>query len=203
MLMASFLPPEILGLYAVGVAWSSAPAPLLSALPATVLPRVAGAHSTAHQAQLLAQSTRMGSLLSLLLAVGTALVAPIAVPLLFGRDYMPAVPATLILSLAAGVSAFNQLMAANVLSLGQPRLVLIAEGAGLIVTITLLWLLLRPFQLIGASVASLLSYATVSVVFVWLVKGRTGLAIKYLLIPARADFDLLLSKAKLLGLERL
>lgn len=202
MLMASFLPPEILGLYAVGVAWSSAPAPILNALPATVLPRVAGERSATHQAQLLAQSTRMGSLLSALLAIATASVAPIALPLLFGREYLPAVPATIILSIAAGVSAFNQLMGANAMSLGQPRLILIAESVGLVVTAILLLLLLRPFQLIGAAVASLASYLTVTVVFMWLLERRTGLTSKDLLMPVRADLDLLLSKARLLGFER-
>src|SRR5204863_218907 len=134
MLMAAFLDSQMLGLYVVGVAWSSATSPILNSLSLAVLPRVAGSQSPSQQAWLLAQSTRLGILFSLLLAAGTALAAPLAVPLIFGKNYLPAVPAAMILSAAAGVAVINQLLESGALSLGHPKLTLVAETIGLIVT---------------------------------------------------------------------
>ena len=200
MLMAGLLAPQVLGWYVVAVAWSGAVSPLLGPLSSTMLPRVAGApidstvNRSAHQAQLLAQSARLGCLLASLMAAGIALIAPLAVPIIFGQAYFPAVPAAMILSVAAGILILKDVMAAGALSLGQPRFVLLAESVGLVVTVTLLWLLLRPFQLIGAALASAISYATVLGVLVQQLRRQTGLTASQLLVPTRADIVLVLSK---------
>ena len=69
MLMAGLLPARLLGLYVVAVAWSSATAPLLTALGAVLFPRVASQSTPEQQARALAQGSRLAILASLVLAV--------------------------------------------------------------------------------------------------------------------------------------
>ncbi|HEU5103055.1 MAG TPA: polysaccharide biosynthesis C-terminal domain-containing protein [Roseiflexaceae bacterium] len=187
MIMAGMLGSQILGLYVIGVAWSNSVVPLLSAVAATLLPRVAGAPAEI-QVPLLAQSVRLGLLFAMLSAPLMALAAPVAIPMLFGRAFAPAVPAAMVLCLAAGMTAFNQVLASGANSLGRPHFSLIAESAGLVATLGLLGLLLPRLQLIGAALASLGSYTVVSVVLIHCIKRQTGLSLPELLKPKLADF---------------
>jgi O-antigen/teichoic acid export membrane protein len=198
MLMAGLLGPQILGLYVTSVAWSNAVAPLVNAVAATLLPRVAGA-APEQQGMLLAQSTRLGLILALLLAFSMALLAPLVIPLLFGAAFAPAVPAAVILCLAAGVAAFNQVLEAAAQSLARPRYVLMAESVGLIATISLLWLLLPSLQLIGAALASIMSYTIVSIVLIGNITKQAGLTIRALLVPRQEDIAALVARLNLRG----
>ncbi len=166
MLMVSFLEPRKLGLYAVGVAWSSAVAPLLNSVSSIILPRVAGSNSKEEQSQLLAQSVCLGAGLAIIVSTGVAFLSTFSIPLLFGIEFAPAIPAAIILAVAGGFSGLNQILEAGILGLGEPRFVLIAEAAGLVITAILLLLLLGPFELIGAAIASLVSYSFVTLLLI-------------------------------------
>jgi O-antigen/teichoic acid export membrane protein len=194
MLMARSMAPELLGLYAVGVAWSGAVAPITSALSATILPRVAGSESPEEQARRLAQMTRLGSLVAVAMALVIAAAGPLAIPLIFGQEFLPAAPAAIILAIAAGALAMKDMLAAGALSLGKPKFVLLAELVGLGMTAALLLMLLRPFQLIGAAVASLVSYGVVAAVLGWLISRQTRAALGVFFLPTRADGLLVVSR---------
>lgn len=193
MVMVGLLGPQILGLYVVGVAWSNAVAPLLTAVGAVLLPRVAGAQPE-QQLTFLAQGTRLGMILSMLLTSATIIATPWIIPLLFGSAFVAAVPATMILCIAAGIAAYNQILTSGLLSLGKPVYVLIAQSAGLVVTMGLLLLLLPHWHLIGAALASLGSYLVISILLLLLVKKQTDLPIRMLILPTDADCNLVLNR---------
>lgn len=190
MVMAGMIGPHLLGLYVVGVAWSNAASPILNTLSIVILPRVAGTQSTEEQAERLAQICRIGTILSITLSLGVAVTAPIMIPLLFGSEFRDAVPAAIILSLAAGVTAYKQLLTAGAMGLGYPRFTLYAELAGLFGTLVLLWLLLPPYQLIGAALASLISYLVITVFLIILITRRIGRSPQTLLVPTIQDLSL-------------
>ena len=196
LILAAMVNPQVLGLYVVGVSWGGAGGFIVNGLTAAILPRVAGTSDSETQKYLLAQATRIGFMLSLLVALLTVLAAPIAIPLLFGREFVDAIPAGIILAFAAGVLSFNQLLSTGVMGLGQPKFVLIAESAGLIATALFLWLLLVRYQLIGAAWASLLSYSVTCLVLLTVTVNKTQLNIKNLLLPNHEDAELLLCKMK-------
>lgn len=190
MLMATFLPSNLLGLYIVAVAWSSAVAPLAEALSAITLPRVARSKSLSEQAVLLGQTLRLGSLLIVLLVIFVAVTAPIAIPFLFGQEFAEALDVAFILSIAAGFLALKQLLQANILGLGFPRLVLWTESIGLIITGMLLWLLLNPLQLMGAAWASLASYSIVCILLAYQIRAKTDLSFRMMFVPTVQDITL-------------
>ncbi len=194
MLMIAWLEPRVLGLYTVAVAWGNTVSPVLGALSETLLPRVAAIHSPVQQARVLAQTIRLGTIISALVALGVALLSPLAVPMLFGSAYLASVPSAILLAFAAGVYALKQLLATGALSLGRPQLVLVAETAGMGITILLLAWLLPRYQLVGAAIASLISYLVVCLVLLGLIKKQSNLTLSELLLPTSADVKLIITK---------
>jgi O-antigen/teichoic acid export membrane protein len=196
MLMTGILDSKILGLYTVCVAWSGAAAPLLNAFIGLILPRIAGELDIRQQKKYLSQSTRLGVLISLVLSALVAVITPLMIPLLFGKEYVLAIPAGIILSIAGGIVAINQLLATGAMSLGHPKIVFIAEVIGLLITLALLALLLKPYQLMGAAITSILSYTITFGVFIYFIIKITKLSVTEMLFPQKADFDLIIIRAK-------
>ena len=194
MLMTGLFTPNILGFYAVAVAWSSAMTPLVSALPAVMLPQIAGTLDPRDQIRQLAQLVRIGSLFAVLICIFVMVITPLVLPLLFGADYRPAVFAAMILTLAGGIFGINALLESSAQSLGKPKFILIAELIGLAVTVLLLWLLLRQYQTVGAAIASLASYSTAFIVMIVLIIRSTNLHIRDLFIINQIDLQLIRNK---------
>lgn len=187
MLMAALLPAQTLGLYVVAVAWSSVVQPLLSALGAVLFPRVASEQTPSQQSRIFAQGSRLGALLSFMIALVVMVFTPLAVPLFFGAEFTAAIPAALVLVVAGGVTGLNLVMEEGLRGLGHPTSVMWAEFGGLAVTAISLLILLRPLEIMGAAVASLLGYSAVT--FFLLVRARrlTGHSPVALLCPTVSE----------------
>jgi O-antigen/teichoic acid export membrane protein len=183
MLMAGLLPARLLGLYVVAVAWSSASTPFLNALGAVLFPRVASQPTREQQVRALAQGSRLAILASLVLAVAVMALTPRMMPLLFGAKFAAAIPTALVLVVAGAVSAFNLVTEEGLKGLGCPSAVMWAEFGGLAVTAVSLWLMLRPFEIMGAALASLLGYSAVAVLLVAAERSLTGYSLASLLCP--------------------
>jgi O-antigen/teichoic acid export membrane protein len=181
--MAALLPASALGLYAVAVAWSASAAPLLNAIGVVTAPAVASAADAAHSIRRLSAATRSTVLLAIILCLLLAAATPVAISLLFGDRFRASVPAALALIPAAGILGVNLVLQEGLLGMGQPYAVLQAELAGLAVTAPALALMLYPLGIVGAAIASLCGYSTVTVFLVHKVKQHTGISATSLLLP--------------------
>ncbi|PYU01234.1 MAG: hypothetical protein DMG38_04255 [Acidobacteria bacterium] len=188
MLMAALFAPRQLGLYVVAVAWSGAAAPAASAIGAVAFPRVASQRLAAAGAETLGQTIRLGILACACVGGVVLILAPVGIPLLFGARFAPAIPAALILTVAGAVLGLNVILEEGVRGLGDTRVILWSELAGLVTTIAALALLLRPLGIVGAAIASLLAYVAVCVSLVIQVRSKIGCSATNLLRPRRADF---------------
>ena len=187
MLMAAFLPVQTLGLYVVAVTWSAAVVQLPNALANVILPRTASQRDIADQRIVFAQGSRLGVLCAITVALGIAVVTPWVIPVLFGPRFAGAIPVAWVLIPAAAVSALNMILEEGLRGLGHPTAALSAETAGLAVTALALLILLRPFGIMGAAVASLLGYSTVALTLIVSSSRVTGLSVATLLCPSRQD----------------
>jgi O-antigen/teichoic acid export membrane protein len=194
LLMATFLSADVLGLYVVAVAWSGAFSPLLTSVSQVVFPRLAATHDQQVQAETLHRTLRLSMLSVAMLTIALLAVTPILLPLLFGAAFVPAVPAALILIVAAAMANFNQVASEGLRGLGVPRLPMIAEFIGLGTTAVMLALLLRRYELMGAAIASLTSYLVTLAALVYLIAHRTQASPWKLVIPCREDLLLLWSQ---------
>jgi O-antigen/teichoic acid export membrane protein len=194
MLMAALLSPRDLGLYVVAVAWSSAAAPLLNAVGVVMTPAVASATDTAHGARRLAAGARITTALAITICLILAAVTQIAIVLLFGERFRPSIPAALVLMPAAGVLGLNLALQEGLRGMGRPYAVLRAELAGLAVTAFALIAMLRPMGIMGAAIASLLGYSTVSAVLLINVRRYSGMPIADFLLPRFDEIRLILGR---------
>jgi O-antigen/teichoic acid export membrane protein len=192
-LMGAILDPGVLGLYVVGVTWSGASSLLLGAIGSVVFPSMAMTRDIQEQQRIVRTTTRVSTLLALTVVVFQAIFTPVIFPLLFGSAYAPAVPSAIILVVAGGVAGLNALWKDILLGLGLPRMPMYAEIVGLVTTVLFLSLLLRPYQLMGAAVASLLSYATTLGYLSYVIHNQVQLSFRQMVVPSTTDYQLILT----------
>jgi O-antigen/teichoic acid export membrane protein len=110
-------------------------------------------------------------------------LTPIAVPLVFGREFRPAVPPAMLLVLGGVIWSIKGTLGEGVRGLGESRAVLLSEGLGLVVTFFGLLFLLRPMGLIGAALASLSGHCVAAGVLIVQIRRKTGYPISFLFWP--------------------
>jgi O-antigen/teichoic acid export membrane protein len=189
MLMAAFLPTQILGLYVVAVTWSSAVGQLPSALGTVLFPKTAAQREPHRRSLVVAQGSRLAVLSAVSVGTGVALITPWAIPLLFGDKFAAAVPAGLVLVGAAAISAINLVLEEGLRGLGRPAVALWAELGGLLVTAVALLTLLMPFGIMGAAVASVLGYGAVMCALAVCIRRLTGCSFTTLFWPSQRDMQ--------------
>jgi O-antigen/teichoic acid export membrane protein len=187
--MAALLPPRMLGLYAVAVAWSSMIGPIFEALGAFLFPRVALHTSPEGQTRALLQITKFATPIAAIEIITVCLITPWGLTVVFGESFRESIPAALILIVAGAALYLGQLLEEGIRGLGQSMPIFWSEIAGLIVTALSLAALLRPLGILGAAISSLLGYTTVWLVLLTRVRLLTGSTITEILFPSRAELQ--------------
>jgi O-antigen/teichoic acid export membrane protein len=206
MAMAAWIHPRFLGFYVVAVAWSGAAYPLLTAVGSVLFPRVASETSDKEQGRLLAQGSRLGVLLSVVLTPLLIAATPWGLPLVFGAEFRGSVRPALVLVVAAVIAGLNRILEEGLKGRGQPSAVLKAESVGLAVTGVGLALLLVRYDVMGAALASLAGYMTIFILLIFQARRLTGLSAPSLLVPTGDEVRLVRSRltgwSSILGRER-
>ena len=153
-----------LGLYAAAASWSTLASPFFIGLGQLALPRLASTREMEETHRL----TRRFVLLALALAVCGLAVAvpltPILFPFIMGSAVRPGVHVAQLLMVAGIISGVQVVLEDVHRGRGRPGVVMTAEVVGLVSTVTLLVVLLGPFGLVGAAIASIASYSLIVVV---------------------------------------
>ena len=186
MLLAAFMPSAQLGLYVVAVAWSESVNLLLSAVSSALFPKIAMEPNEDRRARAFAQGSRLAALLSVVTGIVLMVATRRGMVLFFGQKFEGAVTAALILVPAGAVAGYNLVVEEGLRGLGYPGSILRAESAGLVTTVISLALLLRPFGIVGASIASLAGYSTTTAILLTQARWLTGASTSALLFP---NFD--------------
>jgi O-antigen/teichoic acid export membrane protein len=169
-LMSAFVSASQVGYYGVA---NNLMMPVMSFAAAGALlltPRVASMADTdgagIHEGQFasIRRDGRRYLLVSALGGAGLAALAPVAVPLLFGSAFEPAV--VLLWVLIPGYLARTYVMAtsAGAVGLRRPWVGNVSEGAGFAVTIALLPILLPRYDALGAAITSTAAYCVSALV---------------------------------------
>lgn len=194
LLMAALMPAEMLGLYVVAVAWSGLLQPMTSAFAQTVFPSLASSHIKADQKAVLRHTLRLSILISVLFGAMMLAVTPLVIPLVYGQDFSQSIYAALILVIASVVAGVNNVLEDAFRGLGIPKWPMTAEIIGLCCTVLLLLVLLPRYQLMGAAVASLISYAAVFVVLAVFLRLWTSESLRHYLLPDQNDLHVALDR---------
>ncbi len=171
--MAALLAAEDVGIYSVAATWSMMLAMIPSAVGAVLFPRLSRERDSNRRRLLEKKALASGTALIVLAAGALAIVAPFALPRLFGDEFAPAIQYAIGLMVSGVVLAISQLLEALVQGRGRTGVLLGAELAGLVVTVVGLIVLLPRLRIWGAVVTSTLAYLTVTaLLLVWLWNAR-------------------------------
>lgn len=187
LLIATTLRPGELGLYAVAVAWSLIPSPIVLAFGSVLFPRVAGTPDRRAGAELATQGTRVGVLGSVVLAGLTFALAPVGIPLLFGATFRDAVPTAMVLSVASAAIGAARVEEEALRGLGRPFSVLWSQLAGLVVTAIGLAIAIPGGSLPFIALASVAGYSALVLGLTVQVVRTTGEPAHRVLLPRRGD----------------
>lgn len=185
--LAAFFHGQVLGLYAVALAWSSAVWPLLSGVANAVFPHVASQRTHDQQNRALAQGSRLGVTLAACLAGVLILLTPFGVPLLFGREFAASIPVAIVLVVSAALGGLTVVLVQGLRGLGHPGAMARAELVSLGIMALSLVVLAKPLGMMGAALASLIGAAAGVLVLLGQARRISALPVSILVWPSAAD----------------
>jgi O-antigen/teichoic acid export membrane protein len=155
-----------------------------TALGFTISPALGDQHAddaTERAATLYERSMENVLLLYLPAAVGLALVAEPAIRILVGTDYLGAVPVLQLFSFFVIVRAIHKITGNGLDYLGLARIRAIARGTAAGSNVVLNLLLIPQFGVMGAAVATVVTYTAYTAVNVYYIHRELNLEMGYLL----------------------
>ncbi len=174
------------GLYSIAISASLVLRAQGTALGLVALPEVAAAPTVTEQRLLTGQILRLSLLMNLATAGLIVGVAGLLVPVIYGGDFAPAVPAVRILVLGIVAASLRQLLGDCLRGAGKPVGATIAEIVGWVVGLAALGVMVPLLGLPGAALGVSLSYAVALAVVVQFTL-RTGVRLSDLFIPRLSD----------------
>lgn len=187
MLSALLGDPAAIGLYTLGVSLAELTFFVPDAVSTVFFPRVAGMERQSADEKV-ATVTRFTVLVTLIATVGLIPAAFIAVHLIL-PDFTDALPAFLVLLPGIIALTVAKVLASYVGGLGIPLRVAIASGTALGVNVVGNLLLIPPLGIMGAAVASLISYALNATLLIAIASGLSRRRPLDFVIPTRAEIE--------------
>ena len=175
------------GLFAAAVTIAEMAVQLPPMLLSALLPRFSeqhgmGAHD--HMVRLYRTTTALIAMVIVPLCLGLAAVAPVLVPALFGAEYGGAVPAAVVLLIAAAISALGVTTLYLLYSTGKTAFLVISNGLGLVVTIALGFVLIPRYGLMGAAWSRAIAQVLVVLLETWYVTVKLSFRPPYRVLGA-------------------
>jgi O-antigen/teichoic acid export membrane protein len=141
----------MLGIYAVAVTISE----IVLVFNKSVRDVVFSAESVENQADRLSQASRISTLVTAVGAVGIGILSIPVIPWLFGSDFAPAIPVTLLLLLAVVLGNPGSVAGAGLSARGRPVLRSVSLAIAATINIGLLFILVPLWGATGAALATL------------------------------------------------
>ncbi|KAA9004677.1 oligosaccharide flippase family protein [Paenibacillus spiritus] len=151
-LIAALLKPAELGLYAVAVSLARMVNFFSSSIKIVLFPK-ASELSKEEALELTFRAFRISTTCTLIGAALLMALAPLVIPLLYGKDFSEALTVFRLLLLEVTISGGTLILAQAFMALGKPKFVSMLQGVGLLLVIPLLFLLVPTYGLLGAGAA--------------------------------------------------
>lgn len=187
MLMIGMFEAEQLGTYVVAVTWASLTSPLVNSIGTVLFSTVARSRERHFRSHAVAAAFHTSIVVGAGASLFMVVITPLVLPMVLGSSYEAAIGLAQILVAASFVMSLNLVLSEALRGYGRPASVLRSEVVGLVSTGGLLLLLLPSLELIGAAIASLLSYFIVFVFLLLQIRVVDERTFRALLEPKRAD----------------
>lgn len=186
----AFAGPAAVGVLSVAVVLAEALWYVTNAVATVLFPRMAALGKGARAADLTAQTARLGLALTVVLALGLGVAAPVAVPALFGRDFSGSAVALWLLLPGTVAFALTNVLASTLAGWGRPGLNAWASLLCFVMTLGLAFLVIPRWGAAGAALAMSAGYLGGTAATVAFFRALSGLPLRALLLPTTADMML-------------
>lgn len=185
-IVAAFVARASVGHYAVAVSVSESIWWISSAVAMVLLPRLTGLDKERADA-LTPVVSRNTVLVSIVAAAGIVAVSPVAIPLLFGDDFRPAV--TPLILLAPGVVAISatRVLSSYLFSRGKVIYNTYTTVISMALTLLLDLALIPTLKVNGAAIASSIGYSAALITSIWFYRRLADISLRELFLPQRDD----------------
>jgi O-antigen/teichoic acid export membrane protein len=194
-----FVPLAAVGYYVVAQIIAELVTMLSSAFATTVLPLVA--REEGRLTQTTVDSLRHHGILTIVAILGNVVFGPLVILYAFGHKFEPAIVPMLIILPGMWFLGTNAVVAGDLRGRGRPGTVSVLAGAAAALTLVLDLVLIPPFGVKGAAVASLCAYTALGVGSLGTLARITGLPVRALL-PGVDDLRLYGRLLRTLATER-
>lgn len=179
------------GLYSLAVGIAQLLWLVSGATSQVLLPDVASSEDRVSAQQRTARVSRLSLWLSIVLAGGLVLGAEMLLPLVFGAAFRESVPA--LMWLLPGVTIFSvaNVIGSYLAGIGKPHLNLAVALVGLVVTVALDFMLIPSLGIIGAAIASSMSYLATTLAIVVIFVRETKIPAGRALLITGDDLSLI------------
>jgi O-antigen/teichoic acid export membrane protein len=184
------------GLYARAVTMAEIVFYVPDSIGTIFLPRVAG--STAEDAnQMVRRVSRLSVLLTVLVALALIPTAFVGIHVVLTK-YVDCLPAFFVLLPGVVSLSVAKVMSSFVSGRGRPGLISVVTSVALVLNVGLNLIFIPRFGIVGASLASLISYTAHAAMTLFIASRLSGHSMLTLIVPGRAEVALLVA-----GLRRL
>jgi O-antigen/teichoic acid export membrane protein len=190
LILSLFSSLAAVGYYAVAQTLAELVIYLGTAFQISVLPLVSRFEGDERQAATTQAAVRHHGVLALGVIALNALLAPLVLLFGYGDAFRPALVPLLVLLPGMWFLGTGNLISADLRGRGRPGLASLLKGAAAVVTVGLDFALIPRFGVIGAAVASSVAYAFFGVLSLVTLARLSGVPVRRLVLPTRADLAL-------------
>jgi O-antigen/teichoic acid export membrane protein len=187
LIMQIYRPLAQVGYYVVAQAIAELPLVLSQQFRWTSMVLVTKYDQDAKQEATTADSVLHFSILGAVTVIANAVFGSLLILVAYGPEFHPAVVPMLILLPGIWFLGISIVIQGDLSGRGRPGLASWLAGLAAVVTVVLDFTLIPPFGVIGASIASVSAYTTLGVSSLVALSRISGLSIRKLVVPTRAD----------------
>jgi len=190
-LVAFFLSPAEVGFYALSTMLAEKLWEFPHAIRTILLQRVAQETDNSVAAQITMRITRVSGMVVAAACILIVVFAYPLVTLLFGKEFLPTAPALIALMPGIWALSIGKLWVTHLSGVGHPEVGTYSALLSLIATLGLDLLLIPKLGIVGAAIASSISYSVASILIGIIFMTSTGLSIRNMLLPESKDLQIL------------
>ncbi len=183
-----FRPLSEVGYYVVAQAIAELVLLITGAFKMSVMPLVSRYEGDERQARTSADSVRHHGILAGVAALGNVVLGSAVIMFAYGSQFHPAVVPMLVLLPGIWFLGMGGVIQGDLGGRSRPGLSSKLAGLAAVVTIVLDFALIPPLGVIGAALASVIAYTTYGIASLIALHRVSGIPIRQLVVPTRADF---------------
>ena len=190
-LLKKFVDFQSIGLYTLGVSTAELLWQVPTALSIVILSKTA-INGDNNQKWIISKTIRLSILVLTFLSFCAYLLVPILLPLIYGQEFAGSIPVTRVLLLGVTIFSVFILLNSRILGGGFPEYTIFLFIPCLVVKISLSFILIPAFGIIGAAWASNISYFFAAIGVIIIFSRMERIKLKQILTPQKDDFSELL-----------